>query len=49
MFEFFKASEIIVETEDKFDWSLDGEFCEGGNVVKINNIHDGVKIMTSNE
>lgn len=47
IFEFFRASEIIVESDDKFDWSLDGEFYEGGGVVKISNIHDGIKIMTS--
>lgn len=49
MFEFFRASSITVESADKFDWSLDGEFYEGGNTVTIGNIHDGIKIMTVNK
>lgn len=48
MFEFFRASKIIVESSDKFDWSLDGEFYKGGTVAEINNIHDGIEIMTVN-
>ena len=45
IFEFFKAKELIVESDGDFDWSLDGEFHEGRKAVHIKNLHSAIKIL----
>ena len=41
MFEFFKAKEIKITTDGSFDWTLDGEFEQGAQEIKIENIKHG--------
>lgn len=45
LFEFFKCSEITIETEEEFSWSLDGEEASGGNKVTIKNIESAINIL----
>ena len=44
MFEFFKAKDIVFETEEDVDWSLDGEKAEAGKTVHIQNLHSVVEM-----
>ena len=44
MFEFFKAKDIIFETDEPIDWSLDGEKVEAGKSVHIENLHSAVEM-----
>lgn len=45
LFEFFKCSEVTIETEEDFSWSLDGEEASGGNKVTIKNIKSAINIL----
>lgn len=45
MFEFFKTSKVKITTEEKFDWSLDGEIAHGRREVVIENIKDAITII----
>lgn len=45
MFSLVHAKEITVESNGKFDWSLDGEFEKGNKTVKIINMHNAVNFM----
>lgn len=45
MFTLLQAKEITVESDGEFDWSLDGEFEKGSEVVKIKNVHNAVNFM----
>ena len=45
MFEFFKTREIQFEFEKEVPWSLDGEYCNGGECVRIQNVKDGIMIV----
>lgn len=40
MIEFFSADKIVVETEDKVDWTVDGEYQCGAETISIHNIKD---------
>ncbi len=43
--EFYKASEIVVESEGKLDWTLDGEHAQSNNRVVIKNLHNAVNFI----
>ena len=43
--EFYKASEITVESEDGLDWTLDGEYAKGEKRVVIKNINKAVNFI----
>ena len=45
MFEFFKAQDILFETEEDIDWSLDGEKAECGKTVRIRNLHSAIEMF----
>ena len=45
MFEFFKTKEIQFDFEKEIPWSLDGEYCNGGERVRIQNVKDGIVIV----
>lgn len=45
MFEFFKSSEITVETEEEFSWALDGEEATPGKKVVIKNIKGAIELL----
>ncbi len=45
IFDFFRASEITIESDGKFDWSLDGEKEEGKKKVVIKNLKQKISIV----
>ena len=45
MFQFFKAANLRVFSEDFFDWSLDGEHVKGTDEIKIQNLKQAVRFI----
>lgn len=45
VFDFFKASQLIIETDDNFDWSLDGEHQKGSKNIEIINVHSAINLL----
>ncbi|MBR2489396.1 MAG: diacylglycerol kinase family lipid kinase [Clostridia bacterium] len=45
LFDFFKCSEITIETEEDFSWSLDGEEASGDKKITIKNIKSAINIL----
>ncbi len=43
--EFYKASNIVIETEESLDWTLDGEYAKGGKTVSIENINKAINFI----
>ena len=43
--EYIHAKEIIVETDEKIAWTLDGEFAESEGKTVIENIHNAVNLI----
>ena len=43
--EFFHTKEITVIGGDGLSWTLDGEFAEGSQTVKIENIHNAINLI----
>ena len=43
--EFFHTEEITVIGGDGLSWTLDGEFAEGSETVKIENIHNAINLI----
>ena len=41
---FFHADEIIIEAENPFDWTLDGEYQKGATLVKIQNHKQALRV-----
>lgn len=41
---FFHANEIIIEAENPFDWTLDGEYQKGATLVKIQNHKQALRV-----
>ena len=44
----FHASKITVESEEGFDWTLDGECHHGLKIEKIQNIHNAINLIVPN-
>jgi len=44
----YRASHIIIESEDSFDWTLDGECHIGNPREEIKNIHKAIKLIVPN-
>lgn len=45
MFVLAHAKEVSIESDGSFDWSLDGEFEKGSELIEIKNIHNAVNFM----
>lgn len=43
--EFYKASEVVVESDEGLDWTLDGEHAKGGQRIVIKNINKAVNFI----
>ena len=43
--EFYKASEITIESDEGLDWTLDGEYAKGGQSVVIKNINKAINFI----
>lgn len=49
MLDFLSASEIAVSADEKMDWTLDGEWQKGASRIKIENLHNAIKVVTNPE
>jgi len=43
--EFFHTKEITVCGGEDVSWTLDGEYCEGKETVKISNVHNAINLI----
>lgn len=48
LIEFFDAKEISMECDPEMNWTLDGEFQQGTDIIKIENVHEGVTVLIPN-
>lgn len=47
MITFVSAKKIIVETEENINWTLDGEYAYGEEVIKVKNLHKAIKLIVN--
>lgn len=47
MITFLSAKNIIVETQENINWTLDGEFAYGEEVIKVENLNKAIKFITN--
>lgn len=45
MFEYFKAEKLTITTDEKLDWTIDGEFQNGSEKIEIKNIKSAVRLI----
>ena len=46
MITFFSADRIRITADPSMDWTLDGEFAKGRELLEIENIRDAVRVIT---
>jgi diacylglycerol kinase family enzyme len=44
---FMSAKNIIIETKENINWTLDGEFAYGEETVKVENLNKAIKFITN--
>lgn len=47
MITFVSAKSITVETEENINWTLDGEYACGEEVIKVKNLNKAIKLITN--
>ena len=47
MITFVSAKNIIIETTEDIDWTLDGEHAYGEEIIKVENLHKAIKLITN--
>ena len=45
LIEFFDAKELEIEADPSMNWTLDGEYQQGQENIKIKNIHEGITVL----
>lgn len=45
LIEFFDARELEIEADPNMNWTLDGEYQQGQEKIKIKNIHEGITVL----
>lgn len=48
MITFVSAKNIIIETTENINWTLDGEYAYGEEKIKVENINKAIKLITNN-
>ena len=48
-FEFFHTKAVTVSGGEHVSWTLDGEFAEGKDVIKVENIHSGITLVVPSQ
>lgn len=46
---FLSAKNITIETSEDINWTLDGEYAYGEEIIKVENINRAIKIITNNQ
>jgi len=44
---FMSAQSITVETAEKINWTLDGEFAHGAQTIKVENLNKAIRLITN--
>ena len=47
LIDFFSVKNIIIETAEDISWTLDGEYAYGEEIVKVENLHKAIKLITN--
>lgn len=47
MLDFFSAAEIKIRADKQMDWTLDGEWQQGASEIKVENIHNAIRVITN--
>ena len=47
MITFISAKNITIETEEDINWTLDGEYAYGEEIIKVENLNKAVRIITN--
>lgn len=47
MISFFSSSRMEITADPSMPWTLDGEYQEGAESIKVENIHDAIRLMTA--
>lgn len=48
MITFISAKNITIETKEDINWTLDGEYAYGEEIIKVENLNKAIKIITNN-
>ncbi len=48
MITFMSAKSITIETKEKINWTLDGEYAYGEEKIKVENLNKAIKLITNN-
>ena len=48
MITFVSAKDIVIETSENINWTLDGEYAYGEAKIKVENINRAIKLITNN-
>lgn len=48
MITFVSAKSITIETTEKINWTLDGEYAYGEEIIKVENLNKAIRIITNN-
>ena len=49
MITFLSAKDITIETSEDINWTLDGEYAYGEEIIKVENINKAIKVITNNQ
>jgi diacylglycerol kinase family enzyme len=44
MFDFFSVDKLTITSDEEIDWTLDGEYQKGDNIITIEVIKDAIKL-----
>ena len=47
MLDFLSASELNITADEQMDWTLDGEWQKGASKIKIDNLHNAIRVITN--
>ncbi len=48
MITFVSAKNIIIETEEDINWTLDGEYAYGEEIIRVKSLNKAIKLITNN-
>ena len=44
MFDFFSVDKLTITSDEEIDWTLDGEYQKGDNIITVEVIKDAIKL-----
>lgn len=47
MITFISAKSITIETRESINWTLDGEYAQGNEIIKVENLNKAIRIITN--